>query len=51
MPVSSAPASVLMQVEGLAKRYGDQRALRGMTKQQARIPVARRGVPERLSCS
>src|SRR5919198_2022979 len=27
MPSSSAPAPVLMQVEGLAKRYGDQRAL------------------------
>src|SRR5919108_5639618 len=27
MPASSAPAPVLMQVEGLAKRYGDQRAL------------------------
>jgi ABC-2 type transport system ATP-binding protein len=31
MPVSSAPAPVLMQVEGLAKRYGDQRALRDIS--------------------
>jgi ABC-2 type transport system ATP-binding protein len=27
MSASSAPAPVLMQVEGLGKRYGDQRAL------------------------
>ena len=27
MTASSAPAPVLMQVEGLGKRYGDQRAL------------------------
>src|SRR5438874_8908979 len=27
MPPSSVPAPVLLQVEGLAKRYGDQRAL------------------------
>ena len=31
MVASSAPAQVLMQVEGLAKRYGDQRALSGIS--------------------
>jgi ABC-type multidrug transport system ATPase subunit len=31
MTASSAPAQVLMQVEGLAKRYGDQRALSGIS--------------------
>src|SRR6478735_8186872 len=31
MMASSAPAQVLMQVEGLAKRYGDQRALSGIS--------------------
>src|SRR5256884_3844047 len=31
MTASSAPAQVLMQVEGLGKRYGDQRALSGIS--------------------
>src|SRR5947208_11717634 len=31
MVASSAPAQVLMQVEGLAKRYGEQRALSGIS--------------------